>query len=83
MLSTLEEMAGILYPEQSPDGPLVNFGDPKLLNTLVRTMVKAVRDKLCNPEFAFISRADLGLYSLLHQLRARVNVTEIWRRVAA
>jgi len=39
-----------------------------------------VRHKLANPEFAFISRAELGLYSLLHQLGARVNATEICRR---
>ncbi len=36
-------------------------------------MSRALRDKITNPEFAFISRTELGLYSLLHQLRARVN----------
>jgi len=85
MLSILDEMAGTLYPNPkgNPAGTLVDFGEPKLLNILTRTLKSALRDKLTNPEFAFTSRADLGLYSLLHQLRAKVNCTEIWRRVSA
>ena len=83
MLPTLEELAGILYPLGNRDGGLVDFGDTKLLKTLWQTMMRAVRDKLTNPEFAFISRADMGLFSLAHQLKARVDVAGVWRRVAA
>jgi hypothetical protein len=80
MLPMLEEMAEILHPE----GPhtVVNFGDAQMLKALGRAMGATLRDKLANPEFAFISRADLGLYSLLHQLRAHVNCKAIWRRVS-
>jgi hypothetical protein len=77
----LEEMANILHPEG--DQSSVNFGNAKMLEALGRAMGATVRDKLANPEFAFISRADLGLYSLLHQLRAHVNCKQIWRRVYA
>jgi len=79
MMPMLEEMAEILHPEGEQSE--VNFGNAQMLQALGRAMGATLRDKLCNPEFAFISRADLGLYSLLHQLRARVNCKEIWRRV--
>jgi len=80
MLPILEEMAGILHPEG--DDTVVNFGNAKMLESLGRAMGATLRDKLANPEFAFISRADLGLYSLLHQLRARVNCKQIWHSVS-
>jgi hypothetical protein len=80
MLPTLEGMAGILYPEGKHADPVVDFGKAQSLKFLGRTLKKALRDKVTNPEFAFISRAELGLYSLLHQLNASVNVTETWRR---
>jgi len=79
MLPLLDEMAEILHPER--DDSVVNFGDAKMLEALGRAMGVTVRDKLANPEFAFISRADLGLYSLSHQLRAHVNCKQIWRSV--
>jgi len=79
MLPMLEEMAEILHPEG--DDSIVNFGNAKMLEALGRAMGATLRDKVANPEFAFISRADLGLYSLLHRLHARVNCKEIWRRV--
>ena len=78
MLPTLEAFAGILYPLGNQKRGFVDFGDSKLLNTLGQTMMKAARDKLCNPEFAFISRADMGLYSLMHQLKSKVDVASVW-----
>lgn len=81
MIPTLEEMAAVLFPEGNET--TVNFGNAKMLELLGGAMGAVLRDKLSNPEFAFISRADLGLYSLLHQLRARVNCKETWRRVSA
>jgi predicted unusual protein kinase regulating ubiquinone biosynthesis (AarF/ABC1/UbiB family) len=68
-----------------PDGRigLVDFGKGELLKVLGQAMGKALRDKVTNPEFAFVSRAELGLYSLLHRLDAKVNVRAVWERVAA
>jgi predicted unusual protein kinase regulating ubiquinone biosynthesis (AarF/ABC1/UbiB family) len=80
MLPILETMAGTLYPEGKNADPIVNFGKGELLKVLAQALKQALRDKVTNPEFAFISRAELGLYSLLHQLDARVNVRETWRR---
>ncbi len=80
MLPTLEALAASLYPEGKDADPLVHFGKAELLRNLAQALKKALRDKVTNPEFAFISRAELGLYSLLHQLNARVNVRETWRR---
>lgn len=80
MLPTLEVMAGILHPEGKGADPLVDFGKGQSLQVLGRALTEALRNKATNPEFAFISRAELGLYSLLHQLKARVNVKETWRR---
>jgi predicted unusual protein kinase regulating ubiquinone biosynthesis (AarF/ABC1/UbiB family) len=80
-LPMLEEMAEILHPER--DQTVVNFGNAKMLEALGAGMGLVMRDKLVNPEFAFISRADLGLYSLLHQLRAHVNCKALWRKISA
>jgi hypothetical protein len=83
MLHALDELAGLLYPRRTSGDQTVDFGEARLLATLGRCLRIALRDKLTNPEFAFTSRADLGIYSLLHQLRARVAPAEVWRRVSA
>jgi predicted unusual protein kinase regulating ubiquinone biosynthesis (AarF/ABC1/UbiB family) len=82
MLEEFEEFASAVFPLPAAREPIVDFGKPTLLNALGRNLRRAVRDKLTNPQFAFISRAELGLYNLLHQLRARVDTREVWRRVA-
>jgi predicted unusual protein kinase regulating ubiquinone biosynthesis (AarF/ABC1/UbiB family) len=41
------------------------------------------RDKMLNPEFAFIVRADFGLQCLVLELGAVVNITEVWNRICA
>jgi len=79
MLPTLEAMAGVLFPEGRNADPVVDFGKPHSLKILSEALKAALRDKVTNAEFAFISRAEMGLYSLLHQLKARVNVRETWR----
>lgn len=81
MLGVLEDAAAILYPEGKGANPVVDFGKGEMLRILGRAMGKAMRDKIANPEFAFISRAELGIYSLLHRLKAKVNVRAAWERV--
>jgi hypothetical protein len=80
MLPTLEAMAGVLFPEAKGADPVVDFGKPHSLKILGDALKRALREKATNAQFAFISRAELGLYSLLHQLKSRVNVTQTWRR---
>ena len=81
MLTILERMAGILYPDGVDGNPVVDFGKGESLDMLGQALGQAVRNKVTNPDFAFISRADLGVYSLLHRLNAKVNVAATWRRV--
>jgi predicted unusual protein kinase regulating ubiquinone biosynthesis (AarF/ABC1/UbiB family) len=83
MLPTLEVMANTLFPAGNGSDLFVDFGKGQLLKILGEALKRAVRDKVTNPEFAFVSRAEMGLYSLLHSLNAKVNPTEIWRRVQA
>jgi predicted unusual protein kinase regulating ubiquinone biosynthesis (AarF/ABC1/UbiB family) len=78
MLPTLERMVCLLYPEDNTE---VDFGKGDVLKVLAEAMRRAVQDKSSNPEFAFITRADLGLFSLLHRLGARVNVRAVWNKV--
>jgi predicted unusual protein kinase regulating ubiquinone biosynthesis (AarF/ABC1/UbiB family) len=80
MLPTLEVMAGVLFPEKDATA-LVDFGKGDSLAMLGQALKVALRDRLTNPEFAFVSRAELGLYSLLHRLDAKLNVREVWQRV--
>jgi predicted unusual protein kinase regulating ubiquinone biosynthesis (AarF/ABC1/UbiB family) len=80
MLPALTELSDILFPISGNGAEsLVDFGEATLLQAEGRTMGRALRAKATNPEFAFIGRTELGLYSLLHQLRARVNTREICR----
>ena len=83
MLAGLEELMNLVFPPAVAKGNVVDFGQPGLLDTLFRTWRSALRDKLTNPEFAFITRAELGLYNLLHHLGAQVNTREVWGRVIA
>src|SRR5262249_44762319 len=78
MLTALEDLVAVLFPEPSVAKLEVNFGQPNLLDTIVKTYAKALRHKLTNPEFAFVTRTELGLVSLLHALSARVNTREVW-----
>ena len=79
MLPVLERMVSLLYPEKNSE---VDFGKGDVLKVLGEAMKRAVQDKLSNPEFAFLTRADLGLYSLLNRLGAKVNVRAVWNKVA-
>ena len=81
MLPTLELMAGILFPQGQNADRVVNFGNGDLLTVLGSALKRALRDKMTNPEFAFISRSELGIYSMLHRLDAKVNTTAVWHRV--
>ena len=55
---------------------------PKLWKLAASNGKQALRDRLCNPEFAFVSRAELGLVHLLHELGAKVNMGAVWHRVS-
>jgi ABC1 atypical kinase-like domain len=81
MVAILEVAAAIWFPEGQGAEPVVDFGKGEMLNVLARACKQAVQAKVANPEFAFVSRAEMGLYSLLHRLNAKVNARAAWERV--
>lgn len=50
----------------------VDFGDAEVLRKMMQLWSESVRSKGVNPEFAFFGRAEMGLYNVLHQLRAKI-----------
>jgi predicted unusual protein kinase regulating ubiquinone biosynthesis (AarF/ABC1/UbiB family) len=86
ILPLLERQADLVFPRESKGDLVIDYGrNSKLLAELreiIRERQKRVlRDKLINPEFAFVLRADHGIIHLLHRLGAVVNLSEVWRRV--
>jgi hypothetical protein len=67
----------LLFPGLTGGGRVVDFGDAKILNAMFRIFNDNVRHKTVNPEFAFYARAEMGLYNLLHLLRAKVDTSAI------
>ncbi len=83
MLSSVEEGVDVLFPMKTGAAAIVDFGKPDLLKIFGRNLRQVLRHKLTNPEFAFLSRAELGLFGLLHQLKSRVNTLEVWEGIVA
>ncbi len=82
LLPVAEASADFLFPQGPSANPVVNFCDPKLFELAASNSKRALRDRLVNPEFAFVSRTELGLVHLLHELGARVNYGAVWHRVS-
>jgi len=83
LLSIAEDTADFLFPEGPSANPVVNFGDPRFLELIKSNSRQAMNNRLFNPEFTFISRAELGLVHLLHELGAKVNMRAVWHRVSS
>ena len=74
---------GMLFPGLTGGGRVVDFGDPKILKAMFRIFNDNLRNKTVNPEFAFYARAEMGLYNLLHLLRAKVDTSAILEKFDA
>jgi predicted unusual protein kinase regulating ubiquinone biosynthesis (AarF/ABC1/UbiB family) len=87
ILPVLEKWCDVFYPKDSNADIIIDFHseklDPKVKEAHREVISRTLRDKLINPEHAFVSRADIGVRYLLSEIRAKVNVSEIIRRVAA
>ncbi len=86
ILPPLEKWCDAFYPKDPNTDIIVDFHREKL-NPKVREinreiMNRAFRDKLINPEHAFLTRADMGLRHLLSEIRAKINISEVIRRVS-
>ena len=82
LLPVAEASADFLFPPGPSANVVVNFGDPKLLELAKSNSKQALRGRWYNPEFTFLSRAELGLVHMLHELGAKVNMGAVWRRVS-
>jgi hypothetical protein len=87
ILPDLEEWLQLRHPRGSGDFFFGQKMDPAREKRLEAAKARAARtifqNKLIEPEYAFLSRADTGLCFLLEQLGSVVNVSEIERRVEA
>jgi ABC1 atypical kinase-like domain len=87
ILPDLEEWLELWRPGGSGDFFFGRKMEPALKKRLeaakARTARKIFQNKLIVPEYAFLSRADLGVCFFLEQLGAVVNLSEIARRVEA
>ncbi len=88
ILPILEEWCDLFYPQDITADLVIDFRherrlEPKMKEIHQRYRKRMLQDKLINPDFAFLMRADIGLRYLLCELGAKVNVSEISSRVAA
>jgi hypothetical protein len=87
ILPDLEAWLELRRPRGSGDFFFGRKMEPALEKKMEAAKIRAARtifqNKLIVPEFAFLSRADVGLCFLLDQLEAVVNVSEIARRISA
>jgi len=70
-------------PDPRDDGRAFDFSDGAFLRQYMREAGKVFRTKGALPEHTFLVRAELGLYTTLHRLRARVHTSAIVRRYLA
>ncbi len=70
-----------LFPESEPGKRTLDFGNDAFLKALTETWEVALRAKITNPEYAFASRAELGLVNLLHRFRSRIDTAEVCSRI--
>ena len=86
ILPLMEEMLDVYRSQASVDF-VIDFRNHRQNSKAVeirRRMTRLIlQDKLINPDFAYISRADMGFWHLAGEIGATVNVSEISRRVSA
>jgi hypothetical protein len=67
-------------PELARDGDAYDFGDGSVLHQYARASQRLMRSRATLPEYVFLARAEIGLYSALTRLRARVHTSAIVRK---
>lgn len=86
ILPLMEEMLDVYRAQGSADY-VVDFRthrqNSKAMEIRGRMTKLVLRDKLFNPDFVYVTRADMGFWHLLGEIGATVNVSEISRRVSA
>jgi predicted unusual protein kinase regulating ubiquinone biosynthesis (AarF/ABC1/UbiB family) len=76
-----ENFYGKVYPpEVEKDGHVFDFSNAEFLRDYLRESQNLGRSKGVLPEYIFLARAEMGLYSTLHRLGARVHTSRIVRK---
>lgn len=55
------------------DHALVDFGDSRIFKRILQVWGESLSGNAVNPEYVFYGRAELGLFNVLHQLRAKID----------
>jgi predicted unusual protein kinase regulating ubiquinone biosynthesis (AarF/ABC1/UbiB family) len=71
----------VLWPAPTAARSMVDYSDGSTLKQISQLGNECFRNKLHNPEFVFSTRAQIGLYNLLHLLRAKMDVAAVWADV--
>jgi hypothetical protein len=77
LLRDVIDLYAMLSPGESGARNVVDFSDGNVLKKCAEIGNRNLRDKLAYPEFVFSSRAELGLYNVLHLLGAKLDLTAI------
>jgi hypothetical protein len=87
ILPLMEEILDIYHPQGSAADIVVDFRNDRKNSKAAeinRRMTKlTLQDKLINPDLVYLLRGDWGVWHLLGEIGATVNVSEISRRVSA
>jgi len=71
-----------VYPPDLKDAVRpFDFSDARFLRDYVRAATNLARAKGSTPRYIFLPRAEIGLYTTLHRLKARVRTIKIVRRL--
>jgi hypothetical protein len=74
---TLDEMLRVYRHLFRDDGQPTNFGDVKILREMSGLYKTLLASKFLPAQFLFYSRAEMGLYMMLHRLGACIPAYQI------
>ncbi|HSU56912.1 MAG TPA: AarF/UbiB family protein, partial [Candidatus Dormibacteraeota bacterium] len=74
---TLDEMIRVYRHIYRENGEPTDFGDVKIFQEMSRLYKLFLSSKFLPPEFLFYSRAEMGLYLMLHRLGARIPAYQV------
>jgi predicted unusual protein kinase regulating ubiquinone biosynthesis (AarF/ABC1/UbiB family) len=77
LLKDAIELYMMVSPAKSGARNVVDFSDGNVLKKCAEIGNRNFRDKLAYPEFVFSSRAEFGLYNVLHLLGAKIDITAV------
>jgi predicted unusual protein kinase regulating ubiquinone biosynthesis (AarF/ABC1/UbiB family) len=83
MLRTEIELFDWVFPPAEAGLNRVSFDNPKIFELGLRLRKECLGAKLAHKEFPFYSRAELGLYSYLRQLKATLDTNHILHSIRA